>query len=106
MDMNLVFGDGTAANAKLFVTFGEMLSNQLAIRLSMIKAGLPDAMVPSQKDIGEYFKSLSKKSNGEVRAAYETYAQGFFYHRIVTNIDDMNLSNVSEISAVEGEARS
>ena len=101
MDMNLVFGDGTAANAKLFVTFGEMLSNQLAIRLSMIKAGLPDAMVPSQKDIGEYFKSLSKKSNGEVRAAYQTYAQGFFYHRIVTNIDDMNLSNVSEIFARE-----
>lgn len=97
MDLNEVFGESSGLNFDLFIEFGNMLDKQLAIREAMAKAGLPDTMIPSQKDIGDYFKKLSKKPNAEVIKAYKDYAGAFFFHRIVTNIDDMRLTNVAEI---------
>ncbi len=94
-DLSNVFGDGQ--HYDLFVRFADMLDKQLAIRESMAKAGLPAGMVPSQQEIGNYFKSLAGKSNDEVIRAYQDFAQGFFFHRIVTNLDDMKLGNIDEI---------
>ena len=97
MDLHEVFGESSSLNFELFITFGNMLDKQLAIREAMAKAGLPDTIIPTQKDISAYFKSLSKKSNPEVITAYQDYAQGFFFHRIVTNLDDMRVTGVSQI---------
>lgn len=96
-DLHGVFGEGQSFD--LFVRFADMLDKQLAIRESMAKAGLPAGMVPTEQEIGNYFKSLAGKPNDVVINAYQDYAQGFFFHRIVTNLDDMKLSNIDEIFA-------
>ena len=88
---------GQSGNYALFIRFADMLDKQLAVRESMAKAGVSAGMIPSQQEIGSYFKSLAGKSNDEVIKAYQDYAQGFFFHRIVTNLDDMKLSNIDEI---------
>ena len=97
LDMSIVFGSADGQDFVLFVQFANMLDKQLEIRAGMVKAGLPDNMIPAQKDSGSFFKSLSDRPNGEVIKAYQDFAQAFFFHRIVSNLDDMKVNDAADI---------
>jgi hypothetical protein len=82
----------------VFVKYADILEKQLTVLEKMSAAGTPaKTPIPTQAEVESYFKSLEKKSNKEVRQAYEEYAQGYFYHRIVTTLEDMAVTNVADL---------
>jgi len=97
LDMSIVFGSADGQDFVLFVQFANMLEKQLTVRAGMVKAGLPDDMIPTQKDAAGYFKSLKDRPNDEVIKAYQNFAQAFFFHRIVSNLDDMKVNDAAAI---------
>ncbi len=98
-DFALVFGgSGVHSPFELFISYADILDKQLAVRNEMAEAGKPAATpIPSQGEVESYFQSLRNKPNDEVKRAYEQYAQAYFYHRLVANIDDMNVKSVADL---------
>jgi hypothetical protein len=80
------------------VTYASVLEQQLAVRAKMaasnVKAASP---VPTLGNAEDFFKSLKGKSNQEVIEAYDAYAGGYFYHRVIDKFDDMKVSGVAEL---------
>ena len=98
-DFTLVFGgQGPNSPFTVFTAYANVLDKQLSVLDKMSAAGTPaKTPIPAQDEVEAYFKKLAKKPNDEVRKAYEDYAQGFFYHRIVTNMEDMAATDVSDL---------
>jgi hypothetical protein len=53
--------------------------------------------IPTQGEVEKFFETLKTKPNNEVRKAYEQYAQAYFYHRVVANIQDMSQKGVADL---------
>ena len=98
-DFKLVFGgSGVKSPFEVFISYADILEQQLTVLDKMSAAGKPaKSPVPAQGEVEAYFKTLAKKSNKEVREAYETYARAYYYHRIVTTIEDMNVKDVADL---------
>ena len=98
-DFSTVFAEGKVTQAfAVFVAYGEVLERQLKVREQMAAAGVKaESPVPTQGNAESFFTALKTKSNGEVFAAYTDYAQAYFFHRGVANLDDMNVEGVSEL---------
>jgi uncharacterized protein DUF4157 len=98
-DFSVVFvGEGVNSPFEIFTAYADVLEKQLATLDKMSTAGTPaKTPIPTQDEVESYFKKLAKKPNAEVRKAYEDYAQGYFYHRIVTTLDDMAVTDVSDL---------
>lgn len=98
-DFTLVFGgQGPNSPFTVFAAYANVLDKQLSVLDKMSAAGTPaKTPIPAQDEVEAYFKKLAKKPNDEVRKAYEEYAQGYFYHRIVTNMEDMAATDVSDL---------
>src|SRR5262249_30239751 len=85
-----VFATLGAQDYALFTALGELLSTQLRTRSKMAKAGVkPASAVPGRGDVETWFKSMKAASNPDVRQAYTTYANSFFYHRITDNLQEL-----------------
>lgn len=99
-DFKIIFerGGGLHSPFELFETFANVLDKQLAVLDKMDQAKKPaKGPVPTQGEAEEYFKALKSKPNDEAFQAYEDYAGAFFYHRIVTTLDDMNVTSVADL---------
>ncbi len=98
-DFALVFGGGGVHSPfEVFISYADILEKQLSVLNQMSAVGKPSKTpIPAQGEVEAYFKSLAKKSNKEVREAYEQYAGAYFYHRIVTTIEDMAVKDVSDL---------
>jgi uncharacterized protein DUF4157 len=100
-DFTLIFGgSGVHSPFELFISYANILDKQLAVREKMEAAGKPaKTLIPTQGEVESYFKALGKKPNQEVVDAYEQYARAYFFHRIVVNIEDMNVTGVADLYA-------
>ena len=98
-DFELVFGGGGLHSPfQIFISYADVLEKQLGVLDKMSTAGkAAKTPVPAQGEAEALFKSLAKKSNKEVRDAYEQYADAYFYHRIVTTIQDMEVKGVEDL---------
>lgn len=98
-DFTVVFGgQGPNSPFTVFTAYADILEKQLSVLDKMSAAGTPaKTPIPAQDEVESYFKKLAKKPNDEVRKAYEEYAQGYFYHRVVANLEDMAASDVSDL---------
>lgn len=98
-DFSTVFAEGKVTHGfDVFVAYADVLEQQLDVREKMAKAGVEAASpVPTQGNAESYFKTLKSKSNAEVFAAYTTYAQAYFFHRVVDKFNDMDVQGVSDL---------
>lgn len=97
-DIERFFGETAWRQLSLFQDFAVRLEKQIRSRLAMRKAlGREPGLVPSQQDAEAYFRSLRKRSNVQVRAAYEKYAGAFFQHRVVAAISDVQLQSAENV---------
>jgi hypothetical protein len=83
----------------LLKTFGEsILPRQLDARKMMQTAGhLPAGSVPTLAEGRAWFRSSERKNNTEIRNAYESFTNAWFYHRIVATIDDLSEPTVESL---------
>jgi hypothetical protein len=97
-DFDTVFGGGKSTMGfDVFLAYGRVLEQQLKIRERMAKADVnADSPIPSEENAEDLFKALKSKSNGEVFAAYMSYAQAYFYHRVVDKFQDMRVTDIGE----------
>lgn len=98
-DFALVFGGGGVHSPfEVFISYADILEEQLTVLEKMSAAGKPaKSPIPAQGEVEAYFKTLAKKSNKEVREAYEHYARAYYYHRIVTTVEDMAVKDVADL---------
>jgi hypothetical protein len=91
MDENFQAVFGAVGDAKLFIEFATILDNQLHVEADMIAAGAtPSSRVPStETDVKSYFTSLGKKDDETVFAAYTSFAEAFFFHKVVATPEDL-----------------
>jgi hypothetical protein len=84
---------GTAVDYELLSEFANTLGHQIEAREMMTKAtGKPAPAIPGQGDAYEFFTALAKKDNDEVFAAYESFANAFFYHRQIASVGELSLT--------------
>jgi hypothetical protein len=97
-DFSTVFAEGKVTQGfAVFVSYAEVLQQQLAVRDKMAAAGVKAASpIPTQGNAEDWFKTLKGKPNKEVFEAYTTYAQAFFYHRVVDVFHDMEVTGVED----------
>lgn len=97
-DFSVVFGEGKVVHGfDAFLLYADLIEKQLAFRAKMAAAKVDASPIPTQGNAEDYFKSLKSKKNGEVFSAYEAYAGAFFFHGQVATLDDMNVTDVSEL---------
>ena len=96
-DFDTVFGGGKETQGfALFLAYGAVLKEQLKTRERMAAAGVKaESPIPSQQNAEDLFKALKSKPNDEVFAAYMSYAQAYFYHRVIDKFEDMKVTDVS-----------
>ena len=98
-DFKLVFkSSGVMSPFGFFVAYADVLDLQLAMLDKMSAAGkAAKTPIPTQGEAEAFFETLKKSTNAEVREAYEQYAAGFFYHRGVASLQDMNQTGVADL---------
>jgi Domain of unknown function (DUF4157) len=98
-DFTLVLGGGGVNSPfTFFIAYADILDKQLAMLDKMSAAGkAAKSPIPTQGEVEKFFETLKTKPNNEVRKAYEQYAQAYFYHRVVANIQDMSQKGVADL---------
>jgi len=97
-DIKLIFGSQAAVALAFLAEVGGKIHGQVDTRKSMEAALHKDIpLEPDRADVLSFFRALDKKSNNEVIAAYQSYAGGFFEHRIVSRPEDFDVKGLDEI---------
>jgi len=90
-DLHRLFPSLEAGQLELLRTFGEqILPRQLEARRAMqANAKAPAGTVPSAGEAMAWFRSMRRRSNADVNAAYQGFAEAWFYHREVAALADL-----------------
>jgi hypothetical protein len=81
---------GSSVDYDFFVEFANSWGQQIDARSQMSKAvGRPAPVIPGRTDAQTFFDALKGKGNGEVFAAYESFASAFFVHRGIASVADL-----------------
>lgn len=99
-DFNVVFGGGNEVRSPfdVFIQYADILEKQLSVLDKMSAAKKPaKTPIPAQAEVEGYFESLVNEKNEKVREAYQDYARGYFYHRVITRVEDMAVKDVADL---------